>query len=313
MAIGEGYETVLGTVVVAALAIGAAVGAHAFVGDTAVDTGATPGVTTSIAMSDDFCTLMGEMVAYMGASEDAYVTATLTVLGSVDEATEVDAMHAWGEIALEYWNGFREYERHAAEVVTDPTIARAFDSSLAGIEIEGVRPAQVAIDALQPDGFLERLDGDDISASDQVIVLEARSANEAISAYVLSECDVELGGGSSPGSAESSAKTDAITLGQEISVAFVDWNEGDPLPQVSVADGMFGVTVTSVSDGGTSTGTTSFSAASSDPAIIEQVITSPMDWCVSVADNAATPPTTFRYSATGGVEEGTCAALAADA
>lgn len=310
MARGGGTFVVLGTTVVAVLAVGAAVGADALAGTP------DPVPSSTIAMSDDFCTLMDEMVTYVGAKEGALVDSTLKVMfGSVDEAVELDDIHAWGELSLEYWGDIQAYERHAAEVVSDPAVTEAFESSMAGINVDGVRSAQVAIGAIQSSDFVDALNGKDRSEGDQAIVSEAEAANEAISTYVLTECGIDLGGGADGGGTEAppaatTAKTDASTLGKEIATAFVDWVEGDPLPTVSLSDGMYGLTVSSTSDGGTSISTSSFGAASSDPAIVDQAITGRTDWCVAVTDNAAASPTTYRYSATGGLEEGTCAALA---
>ncbi len=304
MATGSAALTVLGTTIVAALAVGAAVGVHSLVGDP--DDG--PG--TDIAMSDDFCTLMDEMMTFADEKSDAVTIASVQLYGINGEPASLDDIHAWGETILELAVGAESYMRHAAEVVSDPIIAQAFETSADDIEIELERPARAAIDAVAADTYQDGMSWEDMSAEDQAILAEADSAEEAISAYVLSECGIDLSGGSSTSGVEASVKTDVSTLGKEIATAFVYWSEGDPLPEVSLSDGEYGVATSSVIDGGTSVSTIHFSSESSDPAIVEQAIVSSVDWCVSVTDNAAASPTTYSYSAQLGLMEGTCAALA---
>lgn len=322
MAIGEGYVTVLGTVVVAALAIGAAVGAHSLVGDTGVDTGATPGVT--VAMSDDFCTVMGDLNTYYAAkSPESGVLSGTIDLGATEDPAVLDALHQEADATLEITAAMAVYMAHGAEVVAVPAVAEALRTQSAFTKAQGETIAKLSREATSVEGFMSAVFAAAFDPTAKPTAGEADAAGGAIADYVTTECAIDLSavlgteasGDAPTGSGDSSdaAKTDATTLGMDITNAFVGWNDGDPLPQVSLSDGTFGVATTSTSDGGTTVSTSSFNAASSDPAIIDQVITGPLDWCVSVADNGATPPTTYRYSAMGGVEEGTCAALAADA
>jgi hypothetical protein len=92
------------------------------------------------------------------------------------------------------------------------------------------------------------------------------------------------------------AKVDASTLGKELATFFVDWEEGDPLPVVTMTRGHYYLQDVRVA------------TVSSRVEIVDQSVTGWDDWCVSVSyDDRA--DATYRYSAMGGLEEGTCAAL----
>lgn len=322
MALSDGFETVVGTTLVTALAVAGALGAHALVGDTVVDgsPSASPSETAPVAMSDDFCTVMGDLNTYFAAkSPESDVLSGTIDFGAAEDPAVLEALHQQADATLEITSAMAGYLGHGAEVVADATVADALRTQSAFTKAQGETIAKLSREATSVEGFMSAVFAASFDPAAKPTAGEADAAGGTIADYVTTSCSIDVSaalwmdgsGDSSDASGDSSdgAKSDASTLGMEIATAFVDWKEGDPLPQVSLADGMFGVATTSTSDGGTSVSTSSFSAESSDPAIIDQSITGPLDWCVSVTDNAATPPVTYRYSATGGVEEGTCAAL----
>ena len=316
MAMSRGTLAVLGTTVVSVLAVGAAVGVSMLVG--------TPdgGRGANAAMSDDFCTLMGQAMAYgvNGAAPFADVTSTL-VTTSDNETVALALLHAEGKQILEVAGPLAAIERHAAEIVTDPELASAFEASAKALDLTAAIYGAPARDAETVDGFLAQVLTAASDPETQAIGTAGEAANATIIAYVGTACGISLDGeaiaepdpttevpGATPGATESiapdtaearaAAIADASQIGEALTGMFATWTEGDPMPTVDLVDGFYSV------DSGTGSWS-GFTAASSTSAIADEFIDGPDNWCVSITVSGP-PSVTYSYSAGFGLAEGIC-------
>lgn len=316
MAMSSGTLAVLGTTVVSVLAVGAAVGIYMVVD--------TPdgGRGANTAMSDDFCTLMGQAMKYgvNGAAPFADVTSSL-VATSGNEAVALALLHAQGKQVLEVSGPLAAIERHAAEIVTDPELASAFEASAKSLDMTAEIFGAPARDAETVDGFLAHVAAAMTDPETQAIGTAGDEANATIIAYVGAACGISLDGEAipatgpttgilvptpgatdviAPDTAESraAAMADASQIGEALTGMFATWSEGDPLPTVDLADGFYSVNSGTGSWSG-------FTAASSTSAIADEFIDGPENWCVSVTV-AGPPSVTYSYSAGFGLAEGIC-------
>jgi hypothetical protein len=300
---GGGTFVVLGTTIVAVLAVGAAVGADAFAGDSAVQ--AAPSVTTSptpsptVSATSDFCGLMGEILAL---SEESLAEQTaLDASVDPDAAPTLEAIHASGQRTLDYVAEYAAILNRAAELAPDPDVAEALRTYASFTADQGEEFGQIAVDAASVDEYFSAL----FATATDPIGQEAATAAEAAAPVVVdaaqSECGLDLAVAMGTAAVESgadSARLDAATLGVQIALYFVGWLDGEPLPVVTIRDGSYfvnDVNAGTVSDG---------------VEIADQAIVGWDDWCVAVT-YTGDAPSTYRYSSSEtGVEEGTCAALA---
>ena len=321
MYLSDGALTAVGTAVVSALAVGAAIGLHTIAGDPVapvpVASGSpastSPSPTSNAAMSDDFCTLMGQVQTFADETNQANATMFGDNAASGDEQAQLDTIHAAGQEMLDATSTYVPYFRHAAEIVDDASTAAAFTEFADAVEVILPKFGQMAVDATDAESFGQGMfglifDPDVVAAS-----AKSESASGVIDAYVSATCAIDLGlsgsgEDSTSTSTSKSAETDAQGLGEALAAAFTSWNGGDPLPQVSLSDGTFKITTQSVTANGTATGYSTFSASSSDVAIADLEINGPTDWCVSVS-SGGDQPDFYRYSADYGLEPGTCADL----
>jgi hypothetical protein len=316
MAVGGGTFVVLGTTVVAVLAVGAAVGADAFAGTP----DETPGV--AIAMSDDFCTLMHDLDALLAERDDADLA--LAPSGASD-AVDLEDLHAWGQAVLEFTSTAAAYERHAAEIVDDVSLAGSFKTDADGLEHTGTLFGHSAVDATSVEDFTAALLTYASDPDEQDLSYRLRAAEQSIAYAVSDECGFLLPLNDAIASGKAigvdghelsdpvqAAQIDAAQLGQALGDAFADWQEGNPLPFVTLADGIYTVEAPTNAPGELHAITSAFGSSSPNAVIEDQFINGPIDWCVAITV-AGDTTATYRYSATGGPEKGTCAAFAAGA
>jgi len=308
--------TVFGSIVVVALAIGAAIGAHSLVGEPET----SPGNGTNVAeMSDDFCTLMDDLATYLADRGSLLSDQSVMDPTSQGGDGDVSAIHAFGQSILDYTATIVAYERHAAEIVDDASLAEAFTTDADAIEHQGELFGNAAVNATTAEDFVTELLTASFDPSEQDLAARAADAEATITAAASADCGVDLVfdsssgtdanidlDGTSPSDPAQAAQKDATSIGQILDTAFGEWQGGDPLPTVDLVDGYYSITA-STAEGSTST--SSFAASSPDAAIADQVINGPIDWCVAVTVTGDTSAT-YRNSATNGVEEGTCAELA---
>jgi hypothetical protein len=190
MAIGDNYVTALGTVVVTALAIGAAVGTHALVGDTTVDAGATPGSApaASEVLSDDICGLMAQLVA--GTSEpwpELDPTAP-------DDADMVVALHAYGAFTIQRAQFLQAVYHHAIGVVSDPELAQAFET-LATVEEVGEKLGRIKLDATSAQAEYKAIGAFRMSGAEKAALADAVDAYAIRDALLTDECGLDLSEG----------------------------------------------------------------------------------------------------------------------
>ncbi len=316
MAMSSGTLTVLGTTVVAVLAVGAAVGVHTLVG--------TPdgGASANIAMSDDFCTLMSQMMDYgvNGGAPLADSTSATDMTGD-NEAVVLAVLHAEGKQIIAAAGPLAAIERHAAEIVTSPGLSSAFEASAKSLDLAAASFGVLARDAESVDGFLAQVTAATSDPEAAAVGAAGDEANGIIVAYVGVECGISLDGTAvtmakpetsttapTPGATDSlasdttdsaaAAMADALQIGEILAGMFAEWSEGDPLPTVDLVDGFYSVD----SGAGSWSG---FSASSSAAAIADEFIYGPTDWCVSITVTRS-PPATYSFSAQYGLAEGIC-------
>ena len=300
---GGGTFVVLGTTIVAVLAVAAAVGADAVAGDPTVE--AAPSVSTSgtpsptVSETSDFCGVMGEILALSEAS--------LAEQAAIDESVDpeaaptLEAIHASGQRTLDYVAEYAAILNHGAELASDPEVAEALRTYASFTADQGEKFGQIAVDAVSVDEYFSAL----FATATDPVGQEAATAAEAAAPVIVgaghSECGLDLAvamGAAAVESGADSARLDAATLGVQIAMYFLTWLDDDPLPVVTIRDGSYFVNdlnAGTVSDG---------------VELADQAIVGWDDWCVAVTYTGA-PPSTYRYSSReAGVEEGTCAALA---
>lgn len=298
MATGSAALTVLGTTIVAALAVGAAVGAHALVGEPTVEPSTTPIPTVSASAAPDFCDAMGEILAL--SEESLAEQAALDASVDPDAAPTLDAIHESGQRTLDYVAEYADILTRGAELAPDPDVAEALSTYASFTTNQGAEFGQIAVDAASVDEYFSALIA---TATDSVGQQAAEAASEAAPVIVgaaQSECGLDLAVAMGTADAEGgpdSARLDAAVLGVQVSLYFLGWLDGDPLPVVTIRDGSYfidDVNAGTVSDG---------------VELADQAIVGWDDWCVAVT-YTGDPPSTYRYSVSeAGVEEGTCASF----
>lgn len=307
---------VLGTSLVAALAVGIAVGVHALTDDSTVVAAASPSVAA--ASGGDFCTLMTQLVALGidGKAPFDDTTSTISMDGTNDTAA-LDAIHAEGQKLIDSSAKVSALETRAATVVADPAIAAAFGDSAKLFDWAGSVYGPMERDATSTGAFFSAAMGAALDPKAAAITTAGDTANATITAYVQTTCGIDLGGTATSASPTPSltsgtvnfagdepdpavaAQTDAKSIGEKLNAIFATWTTGDPLPTVDFSGGMFTVA--------SATGSISaFSASSSNSAIADEFINGPTDWCVSV-EVAGPPSATYNYSSASGFSQGTCA------
>ncbi len=294
MAMGSGTLTVLGTTVVAALAVGAAVGVHALVGDPTAEPLAGAASETSAVSGDAFCELIGEMTALGDERDAASKAAEASLPAGASEAEYLDALHAEGEAQLAFVDARVSYLERAADLVSDPAVAEAFAVSSRTAQLLDAKTATLERDVESVAAYLAALAAMEADPELATAQAERDAANAVVAAYLVETCGPIS---DTDDSVVTAAKADAMTLGMQLTAFFVVWLEGEPLPEVRVADGSYyvaGIEVGEVSEG--------FEIA-------DQSIRGPSDWCVSVT-SPGHDGATYNFSARLGVTEGTCAALA---
>jgi hypothetical protein len=308
--------TVLGTSMVAVLAVGIAIGAHALIDDSTVVANASP--SAAAASGGDFCGLMGQLMA-LGIDGKAPFDDTTSTgsTGGTDDAAALEALHAEGQKLIDFAAKVSPLETRAATVVADPAIAAAFGDSAKLFDWAGSVYGPMERDATSTGAFFGAAMGAIFDPKAAAIAKAGDTANATITAYVKTTCGIDLGGtatsasptpsptsgtfnfGGNESDPATAARTDAKAIGENLKSMFATWTAGDPLPTVELSGGMF--TVASAT--GSSLG---FSASSSNSAIADKLIKGPSDWCVSVKVTGS-PSATYKYSSKLGLAEGTCA------
>jgi prepilin-type N-terminal cleavage/methylation domain-containing protein len=102
---------------------------------------------------------------------------------------------------------------------------------------------------------------------------------------------------------DAAAKADVSTIGKEVATYFVDSTN---VTKLAVASD--GKTPAHYSmSGGSLTAATDLGRISNNVVLAKQTFTDATDWCVSVTDASGDKAKTgFKYSASGGLEEGVC-------
>ncbi len=175
----------LGTVVVAALAVGAAVGVDALLED-AHASGRTPGSApaASEVLSDDICGLMAQLVA--GTSEpwpELDPTAP-------DDADMVVALHANGAFAIQRSQFLQSVYNHAAGVVSDPELAQAFETMVT-VEEVGEKLGRIQLEATSARAELEAIGALRMSGAEKAAFADAIDAYAIRDALITDECGLE--------------------------------------------------------------------------------------------------------------------------
>ena len=93
---------------------------------------------------------------------------------------------------------------------------------------------------------------------------------------------------------DTAAKADVSTLGKEIATFYVDYEDGDPAPWISIIGNTYIMN-----------GTLALGNHSAYVTIVTQAYAGPTDWCIEVT-NAEGSIQTFNYSAQEGLQEGGC-------
>ena len=303
MAMGGGTFVVLGTTVVAVLAVAAAIGADAVAGESAVE--AAPSASTSptpsptVSATSDFCGVMGEILAL--SEESLAEQDALDASDDPEAVPTLEEIHATGQRTLDYVAEYASILDRGAELAPNPDVAEALRTYASFTAEQGEEFGQMAVDAASVDAYFSAL----FALATDPVGQEAAAAAEAAAPVVVdaaqSECGLDLAVAMGTAEVESGAdgaRLDAATLGVQIALYFVGWMDGDPLPVVATRDGSYfvnDVNAGTVSDG---------------VEIADQAIVGWDNWCVAVT-YTGDPPSTYRYSSgEAGVEEGTCAALA---
>lgn len=190
----------LGTSLVAALAVAVAIGADALIGDTAVVAKASPSVAA--ASGGDFCGLMTQLRA-LGIDGKAPFddTTSTTTLDGTDDAAALDAIHADGQKLIDFASKVSALEARAAKAVADPAIATAFSDSAKLYDWAGSVYGPMERDATSTSAFFSAAMGAALDPKAAAIATAGDSANVTITAYVKTKCGIDLGGTATSASA----------------------------------------------------------------------------------------------------------------
>jgi hypothetical protein len=276
-------------------------GAHTLVGSP--EAAPSPSVTTPAA---DICDVLTTIDDYVknGPADVGLSLSTIDVSKGEDPAV-LAAIHAQGQPTIDFTKTFAAYLRHASDLADDPDAAAAFDSFADAVETEGQVFGVIAIDATSVEDYVNAVTAKATDPDYLALQAKGQKASDAVTAYALSRCDIDL---DAPGP-EQAVKMDASTLGKEIATFFVDWKDGDALPNIVIDAGSYYLDAAGKKAGEEASIHTNVGAVSSGVVLVDQEINSPVDWCVSVGFDGR-DDLTYRYSATGGLEDGTCAARA---
>jgi hypothetical protein len=295
---------VLGTAVVAVLAVGTAAAMGVFTGDSVAAPSARASATASESASesaspsesvepidapDDFCELMGQMLDLVN-----YEGADLTDTTATDDAALLAQLRDQLQVTMDLMSDVAAIEGRAATILDDRSVAAAFVASARTFEYIVTSYDEVMRDATTVDDYFTRIAEIGTDTRGEAILAAGQAASDEITAYVDQTCGIWLGGATA---GETAAKVDVSTLGKEIATVFVDWISSEPYPLVTVVNGSYlvqGVAVAQVSEG---------------VELEDQSGTGPTDWCVSVTYSGV-PTASYRYSADEGLMEGTCASRA---
>ncbi len=312
----EGFLTALGTVLVTAAGVGLALGAHALFGGAVADPEPSVSVSASptVEARSDFCAVIDDMaVAVKDDPLFSMENGTEPDPTPTESAAIMQAIHEQGQAIIDFTKKYADYETQASEIVNDPDVAAAFMSDAEAMTAMGDKFGQALLGAKSEEDFLGAffLMGTDPEYA--VWGEQSDAAQKIIGPYVLDECGVDLvalqngtSGDTETTLPVTAAKADASTLGMEIATFFVDWSEGDALPEISVQSGTYYLSTTETKGTATTFSSSSIGQVSDGVDLVDQEINSPVDWCVSVAA-AGSADATYRYTATGGMEPGTCA------
>ena len=272
-------------------------GAHTLIGEPEAALSPSPSVS-----QPGFCDVVGTIDDYVknGPSDVG------PALSQIDESKGNDpavlaAIRAQGQPMIDYTNTVAAYMRHAGSLADDRAAAEAFASLADAVETEGQIFGLMALNATSVEDYVTQATEKIAEPDYLALQAQGQKANATVVEYALSECGLDI---SAPGP-EERAQTDASMLGTEIAHYFVDWNDGDALPAISVDLGKYYIDAAGQKNGEEVSIHTSLGAVSSDVVLIDQAITSPVDWCVSVGLEDQ-EDVAFRYSAAGGLEDGVC-------
>jgi hypothetical protein len=238
-----------------------------------------------------------------------------------NELVALALLHAEGKETIVAAGSLAEIARHAADIVTDPALASAFEASADSLDLSGDVFGPIARDAESVDAYLAQVSAAAQDPETLAVTAAGAAANETIIAHVGSACGISLDGeaiaepdpttdvpGATPGATASiapdtaeatvAAKADATQIGEALTGMFADWVEADPMPTVDLVDGFYSV------DSGTGSWS-GFTAASDTSAIADEFIEGPENWCVSITVSGP-PSVTYSYSAGFGLAEGIC-------
>jgi hypothetical protein len=244
---------------------------------------------------------MAEVLAL--SEETMAAQAALDASADPDAEMTIEAIHASGQLTLDYVHEYAAILNRGVDLAPNPDVAEALRTYASFTADQGEEFGRIAVEAASVDEYFTAL----FATATDPVGQEASEAASAAAPVVVdaaqSECGLDLAVAMGTAGVESgadSARLDASTLGVQIALYFVGWMDGDPLPVVAIRDGSY--FVNDVSAGTVSDGVE----------IADQAIVGWDGWCVAVT-YTGDPPSTYRYSSSGGLEEGTCADLTAGA
>jgi hypothetical protein len=206
----------------------------------------------------------------------------------------LDAIHAQGRATLDAVGTITAYLLHAAELATDPDAVVAFETLARVYEAQVAEFGPMALEAESVEAYLTALFSASADPELNALMSEGDVAAPIAEQYVFETCGRDILGDTP--TAEVAAKTDVSLLGKEFATYYVDWDEGDPQPEVTVSGDEYylnGVFIGAQTPG---------------IALTDQYANGPTDWCVEVTSEDD-PAEVYTYTAQAGLGQGTCYSL----
>ncbi|MCJ7827440.1 MAG: hypothetical protein MUP36_04295 [Demequinaceae bacterium] len=226
----------------------------------------------------------GEAMNELGAS--------MSDVENVDDLPTPDELHSLGREIIATSS---EADAAMATVVantTDPDIAEALEAGHDLFSDVALLMGEAARDSASVGDFIATI-GANIDRINQLQADFIDLADKGVADYIETTCgDLDtLFGVSSDQVFDTSAKADVVTLAKEIATYYVDHD--DPDPAITIQDGRYYLLDTYIWD------------VSTGNRVTDQYYESSIDWCVEVTNDLGSIKT-FKYSAQGGLEAGTC-------